>query len=351
MSLREELFRQIEELDRFTVITLIEVHGSAPREVGARMIVTEQMTSGSIGGGNLEFQAIHHARELLAQSQGCFRKIEFAGLGITLKQCCGGAVQLMYEVFSGPCAVQLVEDVGLDLGSRPRFLLSCVSDNRPAAVISRRTDLPDLPDAIWDAAQGLLANSSISSRLISTGSTQWFITYLNEPPTKVVVFGAGHVGKALIKIMEELPFQIDWVDQRDEMFPTDLPDNTTAQSPDDLFAFIDHQSSDVLFAVMTHDHGLDYALCLHILKQQHFSWLGLIGSITKRRRFEQRLLSDGVDPLTVQRLVCPIGQAEIRSKIPTEIALSIAAQLLAVHHRRRADASLAPRMPSAEGQS
>ncbi len=333
MSLRTDLLDRIDGHRRFVIVTVIEVSGSAPREVGARMVVTESASNGSIGGGNLEFQAIHGARELLARSSGFCRKTEYAGLGITLKQCCGGAVQLMYEVFAEADADQLTQAVAAEPERRPRFLISCISDDRKAAVVSRRNDLDELPDAVWDAARGLLGNGAESSRLVTAESTRWFISHLNERPTRVVLFGAGHVGKALVKLLQDLPFQVDWVDQRSDEFPEELPDNARAHSPDDLFRLIDDQPDGVYFVVMTHDHGLDYELCLHILKRRKFGWLGLIGSEIKRRRFEQRFAKDGIDAFTLQRLICPIGLSGIRGKYPAVIALSTAAQLLEVRGR------------------
>ena len=333
MSLRQELYENLVGLDRFVIVTLIEINGSAPREVGARMIVTGESSQGSIGGGNLEFQAIQNAQAMLVRPQKFTRKTEYSGLGITLKQCCGGAVQLMYEMFAGNSADQLIHELGIEGEGRPRYLVSCVSDDRPTRVVSRRDDVEDLPDSVWDTARELVAGSSEYSRLVSEGSTQWFITHLNEKPIKIVLFGAGHVGKALVPLLQNLPFQIDWVDQREDVFPSSIPDNARTLSPDDLTSFIDSQPDGAFFVVMTHDHGLDYELCLHILKRRNFGWLGLIGSRTKRLRFEQRLNKDGINSFTLQRLICPIGLPSIRGKYPAVIALSTAAQLQEVRNR------------------
>lgn len=334
MNLRKELFEKIRGLERFVLVTVIEISGSAPREIGARMVVTEESETGSIGGGNLEYQAIQSARDLLAHTREFKRRTEFSGLGVTLKQCCGGAVQLMFEAFAGESAQQLVDTLAVAPSDRPRFLVTCVSDDEPAIVVSRRSERNQLPDLVWDAAQTLVAERGETSCMVIDGETQWFITHLNEPPTKIVLFGAGHVGKALVKLLQDLPFQIDWVDSRADIFPAFIPANTRALSPDDLFRFINEQPADVCFVVMTHDHGLDYELCSHILRHRQFSWLGLIGSKTKRLRFEQRLFNEGVDSFTLKRLVCPIGIPAIRGKFPAAIALSTATQLLELHNYR-----------------
>ncbi len=332
MSWRKDLFDKVDGLNRFVLITVIEVSGSAPREVGARMVVSEKSISGSIGGGNLEYKAIQSAKELLSHSGEFTRRTEFTGLGVTLKQCCGGAVQLMFELFSKKSAKRLIDALALEHSDRPRFLVSCVFGDHPARVVSRRDDLSQMPDAIWDSARSLITANSKTSQLVTDGKAQWFITYLDEQPTKIVLFGAGHVGKSLVKLLQDLPFQIDWVDSRVDIFPTTVPDNTRVVNSKDPMKLIDNQPEDVFFVVMTHDHGLDYELCLHILRRRKFAWLGLIGSKTKRMRFEQRLEKDSIDSFTLQRLVCPIGIPGIRGKFPAVIALSTAAQLLEVRN-------------------
>ena len=166
MSLRQDLYEHLVGLDRFVIVTVIEINGSAPREVGARMIVTEESSQGSIGGGNLEYQAIQNAQAMLVEPQKFTRKTEFSGLGITLKQCCGGAVQLMYEMFLGNSADEFIHELGIEGDGRPRYLVSCVSDNRPTRVVSRRKDVEDLPDSVWDTARELVAGSYEYSKLV-----------------------------------------------------------------------------------------------------------------------------------------------------------------------------------------
>ena len=334
MNNRQQLFEMVSGLEQFVLVTVIEISGSAPREVGARMVVTADSESGSIGGGNLEYQAIDSARSLLSERFEFVRRTEYSGLGVTLKQCCGGAVQLMFEKFCGDGAQRLIYALANDDSRRPKFLISCVSDDRQAVIISRKKDLPQLPASVWDAAQALVVQGGQASELITDGATSWFVSHLNPVPSKLVLFGAGHVGKALVKVLEDLPFQIDWVDSRPELFPAQLPDNTQSLSPDNPFKLIDEQPDDVLFVIMTHDHGLDYELCRSILCRRNFGWLGLIGSKTKRQRFEQRLIKDGIDAFTLKRLNCPIGVAGIRGKFPAVIALATAAQLLEVHNNR-----------------
>lgn len=339
MSLLKQLFERVGGVDQFVIVTVIETSGSAPRETGARMVVTDASSEGSIGGGNLEHRAIRHARKMLAGPAGFARKTEFCGLGVVMRQCCGGAVRLMYEKHSGESARELVSKIQAESVERPRFLISPLSGSQPAAVASCKSDIGHDSDQMWNTALESAADSCDSNRLVTAGSRQWFVTCLDEAPARIALFGAGHVGKALVRLLQDLPFQVDWVDQRADMFPSNIPANTRTFSPADPCRWIEQQPAGVFFLVMTHDHGLDYELCLSILRQRNFCWLGLIGSETKRKRFAQRLLNDGIDSFTLQRLVCPIGVSGIRGKSPAVIALSTAAQLLEL---RDSDSSRLP---------
>jgi xanthine dehydrogenase accessory factor len=137
---------------------------------------------------------------------------------------------------------------------------------------------------------------------------------------RVVLFGAGHVGQALATALAPLPCRLRWLDSRPAMAP--------AEHVPDPAAFRTEPSDLVL--VMTHSHGLDLAIVEARLRHEDFAWLGLIGSATKRRRFEGQLMAAGIPAERLTRLVCPIGLASIKGKEPAVIAASVAAQLLAV---------------------
>jgi xanthine dehydrogenase accessory factor len=144
--------------------------------------------------------------------------------------------------------------------------------------------------------------------------------------TPVWLYGAGHVGQALVRTLAELPFHVTWVDSRADLFPHTLPDNVTVLSAP--FDAAISAPSDARHLVMTHDHALDYELCRAILTRNEFAGLGLIGSESKAARFRSRLKRDGVATERIARLVCPIGLTDIPSKSPAAIAIGIAAQLL-----------------------
>jgi xanthine dehydrogenase accessory factor len=142
------------------------------------------------------------------------------------------------------------------------------------------------------------------------------------------LYGAGHVGQALIRVLAELPFEVTWVDSRSELLPAGLPDNLHPLCAEAPLTTVPLAPAAARFLVMTHDHALDYALCRAILERGDFAWLGLIGSKSKGARFRSRLARDGLAPQAISRLVCPIGVEGVASKWPAAIAVGVAAQLL-----------------------
>lgn len=147
-------------------------------------------------------------------------------------------------------------------------------------------------------------------------------------PVKIMVFGAGHVGKALIKVLGELPCHVSWVDARPELFDTDLPSNVTAVSELDPVDAIQKMPPNSYYLVMTHNHGLDFELCSSILKRGDARYLGLIGSETKWQRFQLRFQRRGYDPTLYDTIRCPVGLSQIPGKLPMELAVSIAGELI-----------------------
>jgi xanthine dehydrogenase accessory factor len=125
-----------------------------------------------------------------------------------------------------------------------------------------------------------------------------------------------------------LPFHLDWLASREDLRPEASGTRATILTEDELQAAVEAAPADALFAIFTHSHDLDYRLTRAVLARGDFSYLGLIGSRTKRVRFERRLKDDGVSDADLARLTCPIGIAELKSKAPAVIAVALAAELL-----------------------
>lgn len=250
------------------VVEVVATRGSAPREAGARLLVAADEVRGTLGGGHLEWQALHRAREALAPGAP-LPGPQRLGLGPSLGQCCGGEVQLAYR---------RLDAAALDAWPPPRLRLH------------------------------------------------------------LHLFGAGHVGRALVRLLASLDgVRIVWVDEREAEFaafaadPAGLPAHLRCLCVDAVEAEVAGLPAGGAALVMTHDHALDERLVATLLGRDDLGWLGLIGSASKRARFAARLRARGLPPGRFERVHCPVGLPGLRGKAPEEIAIAIAAQLLRDH--------------------
>lgn len=298
------------------LVTIVEVKGSAPREPGVRMLVTADSLIGTIGGGHLEWRGMAIARAMLSGSEGePARQIVRIPLGPALGQCCGGVVKLAFETLTRP-DLEWLDAVDPAFASRAALVRTVP----PQGPVSYRVE----PDAARQEAAVLLHDDGTwTDRLV-------------PDEMHVVLFGAGHVGQALIPVLGTLPCTVHWVDERDTLFPGGLPANVVAEATDTAEAVVDQAPPGSYFLVMTHSHALDQALCERILRRTDFAYFGLIGSKTKRARFEHRMAEHGIDPARFALMTCPIGVSGITDKAPAMIAIAIVAQLLQVRDQRLA---------------
>jgi xanthine dehydrogenase accessory factor len=248
------------------LVTVDQVQGSVPRGKGAWMAVFASQVVNTIGGGQLEHQAIETARLQLQNSvQPQNSKIIRYPLGPSLGQCCGGVVHLKYES-------------------------------------------------------------------IEAANTEELQIRLAEKQSSVALFGGGHVGKALIKVLINLPFQVRWIDSRDEIFPEDLPLQVSCEFSDPVQAAVKDLSAASSVLIMSFSHAEDLDIVAACLKRQReqsdLAFIGLIGSATKWASFQSRLIQKGFTRKELDFVTCPIGLPGITGKEPEVIALSVAAQLL-----------------------
>jgi xanthine dehydrogenase accessory factor len=151
---------------------------------------------------------------------------------------------------------------------------------------------------------------------------------------QIAVFGAGHVGRALVPLLASLPCRVRWIDSREQEFPEYIPHGVrkiVSEEPVDEIADLPVGSYCI---VMTHNHALDLELTAALLKRNDFAYFGLIGSKTKRVKFEHRLRERGFDPAHLQRMRCPMGLPDVKGKLPVEIAISIAGEIIATYNAR-----------------
>jgi xanthine dehydrogenase accessory factor len=327
------------------MISVAATQGSTPREVGARMLVWEQGTTGSIGGGNLEFQAIDIARQRLRGDAAAGPLLQRFALGPGLGQCCGGVVVLLFEAVTGaePCFTSLHQ---LRSQQRTAALITVVDgDNADTRLlVSDAGCIGELVDerlfiSLADEARNvLLARRAALLCTLNDGDArpvQAFIQPFYPSDFQVLVFGAGHVGKALVPLLAQLPCEIAWIDSRAEEFPGAAPPNVRKIDSSAPEYSVDDALPGSFYLVMTHSHTLDQAICERILRRGDFAYCGLIGSRAKRLKFEKRLRARGISAPALQRLVCPIGVTGIDGKQPAEIAVAVAAQLLIEYGQRQ----------------
>ena len=284
------IVRALETGGSCALVSVMRAEGSVPREEGARMVVTRDGFHGTIGGGTLEWKALAEAQRLLGKPRQV--KMLTQSLGPDLGQCCGGRVTLAIESFDTSSL-----DGARELATREE----------------------DGPFSLGNRLPGLVEN-------------------FGERRRAVLVFGAGHVGRALMLSLAPLPFDVTWADPRPEAFPAAMPRNVTAVSGDPL-EVVAAAPDGALAMIMSHSHALDLQIADSALRNERIAHVGVIGSATKRARFERRLRGAGVDEARVAAMICPIGIGGIRSKLPAAIAVAVSAQLITLDEALSASAS------------
>lgn len=150
------------------------------------------------------------------------------------------------------------------------------------------------------------------------------------PRFHLQLYGAGHVGRAIVRALAPLHVRVEWIDERDEEFPPDavLPAHTRKVCVDAIESEVAQAPRGAFYLVLTHRHDLDLRIGEAILRRGDFGFFGLIGSATKRARFIHRFEAMGIAPAAIARMTCPIGVSGISGKEPEVIAAAVAAQLL-----------------------
>ena len=287
---------------RVARVVIAEVRGSSPREVGAAMLVWDGGQSGTIGGGTLEFEA---AKTALSQTQP--RDLSRYALGPDMGQCCGGSVALLTEVYEAADLKALCGDA----------IVRAVRNGPRPLTVAR----------ILNQARNM--GSQPAEQLVDG----WMIEPVYRPDQPLWIWGAGHVGRALVSTLAPLPdLGITWIDTAPDRFPT-VPDGVTQISAARPELLMTHAPESAEHLIVTYSHALDLALCDAALRRG-FASCGLIGSKTKWARFRSRLGALGHDDAKISSIACPIGNPAL-GKHPQAIAISVAHSLMsAAGHQR-----------------
>lgn len=328
----DDLSEQLADGNSCVLITIAGVRGSAPREVGAKMLVTDRETIGTIGGGQLEYRCTQIACRALRDNKDG-RNIRKFALGTNCGQCCGGVVEVMFESF---CAEEPAWLDELQKAHQGRIPVVIATGARDKYLITAEGDCKYPPDAtvrsvLLAETMRILQQRESAQRVnlnMNDDSDDFVLEPLVSSAMNIALFGAGHVGTATVSTLSSLDCNIRWIDSRRNFFPDQLPENVQKIESERPELEVAAMPTGSCYLVMTHSHPLDQAIVQQILARDDFIYCGLIGSMSKRRQFEKRLRKLGMPPARFDKLVCPIGVDGIHGKRPAEIAISVAAQLL-----------------------
>ena len=266
MSPSEKLQQLLKSSEPKVLVEVTSTKGSAPRENDAFMLVSDTDVNGTIGGGQLEFMSIDHARKMLAGEP--VSPTLSIPLGPEIGQCCGGRVEIGFRLVDA---------------------------------------------AVHDKLQTRLAAEKAALK-------------------QIYVFGAGHVGRALVEALSPLPFAVTLIETRADELDC-LPENITPRLTAMPEALVSNIAPGGAVVILTHDHALDFLIAHEALKRNDLSYVGMIGSVTKRATFKHWLAREHGDDTLIDRLTLPIGGTghlgqTLRDKRPEVIAALVAAELL-----------------------
>ncbi|MEZ5923459.1 MAG: xanthine dehydrogenase accessory protein XdhC [Hyphomicrobiaceae bacterium] len=309
-------------------VTIIDADGSSPREVGAAMTVAASVVDGTIGGGVLEHQAMAKARAMLVAPQAGVweRTSERIALGPSLGQCCGGAVRLLYEPIRDGERETLAGLGRAARGARGVLVRSLASGVGPR-LVTERQDVGDLPRPVARVVADLLSGlRPYRAALVR----EWLVEPIHRNRPALHVYGAGHVGRAILQMAAPLALDITWLDTGPDRFPSEISERIRCITTPDLSMAASKCIAGGYHLVMTYSHAIDLAICEALLRRNDFAYLGLIGSATKRSRFRSRLRQGGIGDAALDRMTCPIGIEGIGGKDPGSIALATLAQIVQI---------------------
>ena len=260
---------------RAVIIEVRQARGSTPRQAGTRMLVRENAVFGTIGGGHLEWQAIRFAREALQEA-------ELATKG---SRGADDILPAQREMALGP-------SLGQCCGGHVTLQWRWLDESALREWIE--------PEAMFH----------------------------------LQLYGAGHVGCEVARLLARLECRVDWIDEREEAFPA-AGDEVWRDAPhirrvvtDGIAAEVAEAPPGAHLLIMTHSHALDLDIVTQALKRPDTGFVGLIGSATKRARFTRQLLERQIPEQALTKLICPIGLPGLQGKEPAVIAISVVAQLL-----------------------
>ena len=348
-----ELNRMVAAQGPVVRVSIVRADGSAPRGVGAAMTVAANIFTGTIGGGALEHEALNAARKLLREHRGGAkpgwqRSVRDYPLGPSLGQCCGGHVRLLFEVVAAAELAAMTENLGEGESLAGVMALRPLKSGLAMEFVRHRKDDRDAwPLALRRLVREMMSGVRPRGPILAA---DWYGEPLGLDLAPLFLYGAGHVGRAVAKVLAELPFEVRWVDTGPERYPELMPPGVQRLVAADPARAARHAPADAWHVVMTFSHAIDLEVCRTVLARSDFAYLGVIASKTKRARFVRRLREAGIPQAAVARLHAPIGLPGLAGKEPAVIAVSLAADLLLRLRTKEAEAAQ-PRTAESRGGS
>jgi xanthine dehydrogenase accessory factor len=332
--------------DPAVLVTVARAEGVTPRGAGARMIVVRDRTFDTVGGGALELHAIDTARQMLRDNAATItRHLERIDIGI-------GAIATTRPA-NAPLSVEMANAFGTASGAT--YPMDTARHDGAVTLAYERLTIADLG---WVSVLAKRLPAGLATvRTVSFADTSAVV--LSDPPDgsgthpdcllwdagplltetlvvapfPVVLFGAGHVGAAIVRLLATLPCQAIWIDDRPALLEAHAaqcgdPPNVATLAIDDPVAAVAHAPTHAHYLVVTHSDTLDQAIAEQVLRRGDAASLGVIGSKAKRRVLAHWLAMRGIDPAHIALLRCPMGLDGLRGDAPETIALSAIAQLL-----------------------
>ena len=330
--------------ERFALCTVLRLLGSGPRRAGAKMLVREAGGSvGTVGGGLLEAKATGWAQEVLRTGRALCRSFaldqeQASEEGMT----CGGKVEVLVEHLDGttPAVRDFIGQVLALLQRGERGWLATAILEGGDCVTTDRFLIASGHCAAFVSAPGhtlptdLLVSAPSAPTLVERGAVRYFLEPL-APPITVYVFGGGHIAAHLVPLCRLLGFRTVVVDDR-----ADFASRDRFPRADELLAVpsFDHALDGLpigtgsYIVIITRGHGGDQTILRQALRCRP-GYIGMIGSQRKRALIFDQLVSEGFTSDDLARVTCPVG-IPIGAETPEEIAISIAAQLIAARATR-----------------
>lgn len=349
--------------DDAVLITVARTEGTTPREIGTKMIVSRDRTFDTIGGGQLEWRTIDIARRLLrdggpgnygvrnhanpaahaghlghatsALTDGVStaRQIERLSTADAQSLPHSGMMTLTFERLT-------IADLGWVTSLAKRYAagqatVRSVSFADDSPVVLSDAPIPAQHTTPPGIATGAAAGGAIRPDCLLWDAGPLLTETIVVDPFPIMVFGAGHVGSALIQVLATLPCDVAWIDDRPGQFALSGDhSNVTAYPCDHPAAMVANAPAGCSFVVMTYSDTLDQDIAEQVLRRADYAYLGVIGSHAKRRNLEHLYAARGIDPSQIARMHCPIGIHSVRGSAPEVMAISVAADLLYTREQR-----------------